>query len=73
MAICRCMTAGKNRKSHWVRSFPNTDIRTKSKDIVPLLKRSKRPASWVLQTCVYLGEFTLCLSSLLPTPSRRSC
>ncbi|VDB92847.1 Bgt-60037 [Blumeria graminis f. sp. tritici] len=73
MTVWRCMAAGKNRKSHWVWSFPNTDIRAKPEDKVILLKRPKRPASWALQTCGYLGKFALCLSSLLPTPSRRSC
>ena len=46
--ICGCMATGKNRKNHWVRSPPNTDIWTKSEDIVTVPKRSKRPASWVL-------------------------
>ena len=73
MAICECMAAGRNRKSHWMQGSANTDIRTKSEEMVTLLKRSKRPVSWALQTCGYLGKFTLCLSSLLPTLPRRSC
>ena len=66
MAICGCIAARKNRKNHWVRTSPNSDIRHRSEDVVTPSKRSERPASQALQTCEYLGKFTLCLSSLLP-------
>ena len=67
MAICEYMAAGKNRKSHWVQGSPNTDIRTESEDMVALLKRSKRSASWAQQTCIYQRTF-LNLPSLLLHP-----
>lgn len=65
VANCVRVAAVKSLKIHRTWGCPTTDIRAKSEDIITILKRSKRLASWMWQNCIYLGASLFLTSPLI--------